>query len=250
LWRVNLALAFAEQPQTVREAWLRDHFRHAGRALFESALSWWGSDRRLAPLARIDGLHHLKQAVAEGRGVVLLSAHFTCFELAARLLVAWHPFMYLYKPQRGNPLFEAYTTHLRLRHFRRAIPHRDLRAMVQGLRQGEVCWYLPDQDFGERNSLFVPFMGVETATVTATARLARSGARVVPYYPHREADGHYRLTILPPLESFPSGDDLADTRRINALLEPFVRAEPAQYLWLHRRFKSRPKGEADPYARG
>ncbi len=248
---VNLQLAFPDLTPASRMALLREHFDNAGRAVLESALSWWGSDERLAHLAHIHGLEHLKAAAAEGKGVILLSAHFTCFEMGARLLARHHPFQFLYKPQRKNPLFEAYTTRLRLRHYLRAVAHRDLRGMARGLKDQLTCWYLPDQDFGRKNSVFAPFMGVPTATVTATSRLvSMTGARVVPYFPLRREDGSgYDIHILEPLESFPSGDDLADATRINALVETFVRRAPAQYLWLHKRFKTRPEGEADVYRR-
>ena len=246
---VNVNLAFPALAEPRRAALVREHFCNAGRAILESAASWWGSDRSLLPLAHLYGGEHLEQAIAAGKGVVLLSAHFTCFELGGRLLAMRYPFCVLYKPQRKNPLFESLTTSLRLGHYRDALHHRDMRGMVRALRRGEACWYLPDQDIGRRHSVFAPFMGVATSTVTATARLARmSGARVVPYFPLRRDDGRgYDIHILPALEGFPSGDDVADASRINALVEEYVRRAPAQYLWLHKRFKTRPEGELNPY---
>lgn len=248
---VNLRLCFPDWDAAKHRRIAHAHFQNVGCALLESALSWWGSDARLRPLAHIRGLEHLEGASAEGKGVILLSAHFTCFELGARLLTMHHPFQFLYKLQRKNPLFETYTTGLRLRHYLRAVPHRDLRALARGLKQRLTSWYLPDQDFGRKNSVFADFMGVPTSTVTATARLvSMTGARVVPYFPLRRADGSgYDIHILPALEDFPSGDDVADARRINALIEPYIEQDPAQYLWLHKRFKTRPEGEADVYAR-
>jgi len=246
---INLALTLPELSATERNTLAREHFRNVGRALFESALSWWGSDARLQPMVKIEGLEHLQRASAEGHGVILLSAHFTCFELGARMLSAHHKFQYIYKPQRKNPLFEAYTTSLRLNHFLRAVPHRDLRGMARGLRQQRTCWYLPDQDFGHKNCVFAPFMGVPASTVTATSRLAAmTGARVVPFFPLRREDGRgYTLHLLPPLDGFPSGDDFADATRVNETIAQFVHKAPAQYLWIHKRFKSRPEGETNPY---
>lgn len=246
---VNLTLTMPALSPAERDTLVREHFRNVGRALFESALSWWGSDERLQPMAEIEGLENLQRAAAQGHGVILLSAHFTCFELGARMLSAHHPFQYIYKPQRKNPLFEGYTTRLRLKYFLRALPHKDLRGMARGLKQGLTCWYLPDQDFGHRNCVFAPFMGVPASTVTATSRLAAmTGARVVPFFPLRREDGRgYTLHLLPPLEGFPSDDELADATRVNAVMGEFVRKAPAQYLWIHKRFKSRPEGEASPY---
>ncbi len=246
----NIEECFPAFSQAERDALIREHFRNAGRTVFESALSWWASDSRLRPLAHLHGLENLEKAAADGKGVILLSAHFTSFELGARLLTMQHRFQFLYKPQRKNPLFEAYTTNLRLRHYLSAVAHRDLRGMARGLKRGLTCWYRPDQDYGEKNSVFVPFMDVNTATVTATSRLASmTGAQVVPYFPIRRERGGYDIHILPALEGFPSGDDAADASRINRLIEEYVRQAPAQYLWLHRRFKTRPAGEPPVYQR-
>jgi KDO2-lipid IV(A) lauroyltransferase len=244
----NIDLCFPQLSDGERATMVREHFRNAGRAIFESTLSWWAPDARLRPLAHIHGLQHLEEAAADGKGVILLSAHFTCFELGARLLAMHHPFQFLYKPQRNNPLFEAYTTRLRLRHYLSAVSHRDLRGMAKGLKRKLTCWYLPDQDFGDKNSVFVPFMGIPTATVTATSRLAAlTGARVVPYFPIRREQDGYDIYILPAFDHFPSGDDADDAARYNALLEEYVRQAPAQYLWLHKRFKTRPRGEPRVY---
>lgn len=245
----NLALAFPERTEAERQQLLNEQFRNGGRAIIESALSWWGSEERLQRLTHIEGLQHLQQAAAQGKGVILLSGHFTCFELGGRLLARHHPFQFIYKAQRKNPLFEHYTTSVRLRHYLRAVTHHDTRGMLRGLKQRLSCWYLPDQDFGPHHSLFVPFMGVETATITATSRMARmTGAIVVPYYPLRRDDGTgYDIHILPPLEGFPSHSEAEDCRRLNQILEQFVVRAPAQYLWLHRRFRTRPPGEAGIY---
>ena len=121
--------------------------------------------------------------------------------------------------------------------------------MARGLKQKQTCWYLPDQDFGHKNCVFAPFMGVPASTVTAPSRLAAmTNARVVPYFPLRREDNKgYVLHIMPALENFPSGDDLADATLINSEIEKFVRMAPEQYLWIHKRFISRPKGEYTPY---
>ena len=241
----NIRLAFPSLSEDEKEQLLQEQFRNAGRAIIESALSWWAGDKTLERLTHIYGLEHLQQAAAQDRGVILLSAHFTCFELGARLLARHHPFQFIYKAQRKNPLFENYTTSIRLRHYLRAVTHHDTRGMLRGLKQKLTCWYLPDQDFGADHSEFVPFMGVTTATITATSRMARiTGALVVPYYPLRRSDGcGYNIHILPPLAEFPSGGDAKDCRTINHQLEHYVRQAPGQYLWLHRRFRTRPPGE-------
>ncbi|MCW8983610.1 MAG: LpxL/LpxP family Kdo(2)-lipid IV(A) lauroyl/palmitoleoyl acyltransferase [Gammaproteobacteria bacterium] len=245
----NIDMAFPQLSEPERKALIVEHFRNSGRTIIESALSWWGKKERLNKLAHIHNLEYLTEAAAKGKGVVLLSAHFTSFEIAARLLTDRHPLQFLYKEQKGNPLFESYTTYRRLHYFARAITHHDLRGMIRGLKEKLTCWYLPDQDFGTNQSLFAPFMGVSTSTITTTSRIARmSGAVVVPYFPLRRHDGSgYDIHILPPLENFPSGDELADASLINQLIETYVKQEPAQYLWMHRRFRTRPDNAPSPY---
>jgi len=244
----NIALVFPELSEAERTKLSRRVFRSVGISLLETPLSWWGAEKKLAPLCEIEGLEHLQQAMSEGKGVILLSAHFTCLEIGGRLLSLHHPFAVMYKRHR-NPLFEALMKHSRELHFETAIQRHDVRGMVRTLKQGLACWYAPDQDFGPKHSLFAPFMGIPAATIGAPMRLAKmSGAKVVPFFPLRRKDGKgYQLTILPALENFPGGDDVADATRINAIIEGHIRHAPEQYLWLHRRFKTRPPGEAGVY---
>jgi len=247
--RTNIEMAFTELSEGERKRLLIEHFHNAGRTIVESALSWWGSQERLQKFAHIHNIAYLTEAAARGKGVVLLSAHFTSFEIAVRMLTDQHPLQVLYKEQKGNPLFERYTTYRRLHYYIRAITHHDLRGMVRGLKEGLTCWYLPDQDFGTNQSVFAPFMGIPTSTITTTARIAKmSGAIVVPYFPLRRHDGSgYDIHILPPLENFPSGDEVLDAITINRLIESYVKQEPAQYLWMHRRFRTRPDNAPSPY---
>jgi KDO2-lipid IV(A) lauroyltransferase len=244
----NLQLAFPELDPAAREKLVRRVFRSTGISLFESGLSWWGARSRLERLCHVEGLHHLERALAAGNGVILLSGHMTCLEIGGRLLSLHQPFQVMYKRQ-GDPLFEAVLKRSRERHYRRAVQRHDVRGMLRGLKANMVCWYAPDQDFGRKNAVFAPFFGIPTATVTATSRFAAmSGAAVVPFFPRRREDGSgYDLTILPALENFPSGDEQADTARINATIEAAVRRAPDQYLWVHRRFRTRPAGETPPY---
>jgi KDO2-lipid IV(A) lauroyltransferase len=246
--RINIELCFPQLPEVQREAMVRHCFLHAGMSLPETALCWWGTARQLERLGRVEGLHHLQAALARGRGVILLSAHMTCLEIAGRLLALRQPFHVMYKRHR-NPLFEAIMRGARERQFERAVPHHDVRGMLQSLKENKAVWYAPDQDFGRKQSVFAPFMGVDAATLTAPARLAKiSGAAVVPFFPERVDNGRgYRLVIHPALEVFPSDDDVRDATRINTIVGQHVRRVPEQYLWLHRRFKTRPEGETSPY---
>jgi len=245
----NLRLCFPEMQPEERTRLAHRVFRSIGIAIFETALGWWGGERRLRGLVHVEGLEHIHDAQKKGRGVILLSAHFTCLEIGGRLLSLHQPFQVVYK-KASNPLVEAIAKHGRELHFLRAVQTYDTRGMVKGLKDNLVCWYAMDQDFGRKQSVFVPFMGVMAMTLTTPARLAKmTGAAVVPYFPRRLENGKgYLLTVLPALQDFPTGDDHRDAAYINRVIEEYVRKNPDQYFWAHRRFKTRPPGEKDVYA--
>jgi KDO2-lipid IV(A) lauroyltransferase len=140
-------------------------------------------------------------------------------------------------------------TKARNRIFGRAIDRHDLRGVVRRIKAGNNVWYSPDQDFGRNASVFAPFFGINAATIKLTAKIARmTGAPVMPLIFHRNPDDRtYTLEYLPALQHFPSGDEVADATQVNAVIEAAIRRHPEQYLWLHRRFKTRPRGEAGFY---
>ncbi|MDP1708716.1 MAG: LpxL/LpxP family Kdo(2)-lipid IV(A) lauroyl/palmitoleoyl acyltransferase [Gammaproteobacteria bacterium] len=245
---VNLRLCFPELSEPERATLLRRHFASLGMSAVETAMSWWTPDKKLRRLAHIEGLEHLEQAGKMGRGVILLSGHFTTLEIGARLLVMQVLFHAMYREHK-NPLFEAVMRRARERHCEYAIPRGDVRALLNSLKMGLPVWYAPDQNYSSKNTVFVPFFGVPASTTTATSRLARmSGAAVVPFFQHRlPGTQGYALTLLPALAGFPSEDVEADTLRINQLIEAQIRKAPEQYLWVHRRFKTRPEGVRDVY---
>lgn len=246
---INLELCFPEWSPAERNTLLEQHFAALGIGLFETAMAWWAPDEKLRGLARVEGAEHLERALAGGKGVILLTGHFTTLELGARF-ITWHqPFHAMYRSHK-NPLYEIVMRRERERRSRfPPLPHEDLRGLLRAFRKGRAVWYAPDQNHGRRNSVFVPFFGIPACTITATSRLAAlSGAAVVPYFPRRLAGtAGYEVVILPALEHFPGGDVTADTRRINELLEHYVRRAPDQYLWVHRRFKTRPLGSPSVY---
>ena len=248
--RRNLELCFPELSEARREQLLRENFASTGIAFFEMAMSWWWPQQRLARLARIEGLEYLQRAQAEGRGVILMAFHFTTLEIGAALLGQRQTIDGMYR-EHSNPVFDYVQRRGRERHNAdaTAIEREDIRAMLRVLRAGRAIWYAPDQDYGRKQSLFAPLFGIPAATVTATTKFARLGkARVVPFSQSRLADGSgYRLVIHPPLEDFPGESEEADCRRINQLVEQAIRQQPEQYLWAHRRFKTRPDGEPSLY---
>ncbi|WP_193073051.1 lipid A biosynthesis lauroyl acyltransferase [Pseudomonas sp. FME51] len=248
--RINLELCFPQWSQAQRERVLRENFASNGIALFEMAMAWWWPPQRLAKLARIEGLEHLQQAAAEGQGVVLMSLHFTTLEIGAALLGQQATIDGMYREHK-NAAFDYVQRRGRERHNADAIAveREDVRSMLKSLRKGRGIWYAPDQDYGRKASVFVPLFGVTAATVTATATFARLGkARVVPFTQTRLPDAQgYLLKVHPPLEDFPAGDEAADALRINQWVEQQIEQQPEQYMWVHRRFKTRPEGEARPY---
>ncbi|MBL4834006.1 MAG: lipid A biosynthesis lauroyl acyltransferase [Pseudomonas sp.] len=247
----NLQLCFPQWTHDRRQQVLRDNFESNGIALFEMAMAWWWPPQRLARLAHVEGLEHLQNAAAAGQGVVLVSLHFTTLELGAALLGQQVTIDGMYREHR-NPVFDLVQRRGRERHNAdaRAIEREDVRAMFKSLRSGRAIWYAPDQDYGRKASVFVPFFGVSAATVTATSSFARLGkAQVVPFTQTRLPDAQgYQLTVHPPLHDFPCGDEQADALRINQWAEQAIVQQPEQYMWVHRRFKTRPEGEARPYA--
>lgn len=248
--RVNLQLCFPEWSEAERRRVLKENFASNGIALFEMAIAWWWPQQRLAGLARIEGLEHLRDAAAQGRGVVLMSAHFTTLEIGAALLGQKATIDGMYREHK-NAAFDYVQRRGRERHNADAVAveREDVRSMLKSLRKGRAIWYAPDQDYGRKASVFVPLFGVTAATVTATATFARLGkALVVPFTQTRLPNGQgYLLTVHPPLENFPQGDEQGDALRINQWVEQVILQQPEQYMWVHRRFKTRPEGEARPY---
>src|SRR5215469_2709878 len=209
-WRitlVNLERCFPELDASARERLARKHFDSLGMAFFEIGLCWWGRTERLKRLAQVSGAENLNAARAEGKGVILLSAHFTTLEIGGRLLGLATDFHLMYRPNQ-NALIEEVMRRSRERHFDRAIPRNDVRLMLKSLKEGKPVWYAPDQGYRGKNSEMIPFFGIPAPTNTATSRLARaSGAPVVPFFVERlPGTRGYSLTLLPALEGFPTED--------------------------------------------
>jgi KDO2-lipid IV(A) lauroyltransferase len=244
----NLALCFPELDEAARARLLADNLRDSGRMLVEFALAWFGSDEKIAAIpCRIDGLEHLQAAREQGRGVLLVGGHFSHLELCARLVSRRLRIAGMYRVM-DDPVFEQAVLAARLHYADAMFTKDELRATVRHLKRGGTVWYAPDQDMRGKDSVFVPFFGQPASTITATHHLARlSGALVLPFFHRREADGSYSLRLEAPLADFPSADVVADTAAVNRAIEAMVREAPAQYLWLHKRFKTRPAGAPPVY---
>ncbi len=248
--RRNLKLCFPERTAEARAALLDGCFGSLGKMLFEAALAWWGSPRRLRPLGEVIGLEHLEAARRAGQGVLLLAPHFTTMEIGGRLLCLAHDPQSkagLYR-EHGNPALQWAVR--RARSYAGAVFERSrTRAAARHLLGGGLLWYAPDQDYERGVSVFAPFFGIPAATTTSTLKLARMGRARVLLLAQRRLPGAagYRIEITAPFEGLPTDDPVADLTRINAAVEEAVRACPEQYLWVHRRFKRRPGREPSIY---
>jgi len=244
----NIALCFTELGAVERAAMLQENLIDGGVMLIEFALAWMGSPRALArvPLT-LDGIGHLDAALKSGRGVLLVGAHFSHLELCARLVSQRIRIGGMYR-EHDDDAFEWAIKCARLRYADAMFSKDALRQSVRYLKSGHTIWYAPDQDMRGKDAVFAPFFGVPASTITATHHLARlSGACVIPFFHRRLDGGGYAIRLEAPLQNFPTSDAVADTARVNASIERMVREAPTQYLWMHKRFKTRPPGAADVY---
>jgi len=252
--RCNLRLCFAQLPDEQRERLLQRHFRLLAQSVVDRGLLWFGSRERMNEALKIDGLEHLQTLLDSGQRILMLAPHFIGLDASAtRLTLFLKTSATLYKPQ-SDPEVDRLVREGRGRFNKVTLISRreGVRGLIRALRSGVPVYYLPDMDFGREGSTFVPFFGVPAATLLATAHIARScRAAVVPIISRLdEASGVYHIQVLAPLENFPGNDDApAAVARLNTLIEDWVKTDPAQYYWVHRRFKTRPPGEPSPYDR-
>ncbi len=246
----NVQACFPEYSDRRQTEVVRDCFDSLARALGEMAYAWGGSWQTVVRQGDVDGLDILKRAEAGGRGVLIVTCHMTCLEIGGAIMagsIDHRRLAGIYRPLK-NPVMEWFQNRGRTRYTGTMIKKRDTRAAIRHLRNGGYLWYAPDQDFGTDQSLFVPFFGIQTATLTATHRLATLGrAAVVLMFPRRLDSGRYRIEFVDLPESLPTDDIARDLALINAHTERVIRMAPNQYWWIHRRFKTRPDGEPPFY---
>ncbi|QKS31717.1 lipid A biosynthesis acyltransferase [Accumulibacter sp.] len=247
---VNLRLCFPELPEEQRKQLARAHFRVLGRSMLERSLLWWASTERLSRLITVVGDDHLRTLVEAGRPVLMLTPHFVGLDAGGAAIAMRFDCASIYAVQ-SNRVFDRLLLRGRQRFGDQLLLSRQepVRASVRAMKAGRPLYYLPDMDFGRRDSIFVPFFGVQTATVPGLSRLARlAGATVVPCLTRiLPGAAGYLVTVGEPWQDFPSRDVEADTARMNAWIEEAIRSMPEQYYWVHRRFKTRPEGEPRPY---
>ncbi len=246
--QINLKLCFPEMSEKQRALLLKENFALTGLALVETAACWFSSLNSRHARTTLTGEHHLKKALAKNKGVILLSFHLTSLETGGCLLGRNYPITAMYKPNK-NQLIEDFMCTGRQRHIKAVLQQNDVRGTIKALRKNEIVWYATDQNYGTKSSVFVPFFGIQAATITATTKFAKlTGATVIPFTQARSADGkHFELTLHPELDNFPSTSEAEDAARINLFLENYLRQQPADYMWLHQRFRTRPANEKRLY---
>jgi KDO2-lipid IV(A) lauroyltransferase len=236
--RCNLALCLPELNPAQREQVLDQHFEALGMGLCESAMTWWSTDAQITRLAHVTGLEHLRHALDQGRGAILLTAHFTTLEIGARVLNTEVPLNAMHKRPKNELLAHFFERH-RGRHALRIFSRDNVRGMVRALRDNECVWYAPDQSYRKKGAQMIQFFGIPAATNVFTSRLATLTGAAVLFVGHERLGGNsgYRVSINPAPAGYPSDSAIEDAEQFNRFVEAEVRRNPAQYWWIHRRFK-------------
>lgn len=245
----NIETCFPQLSAHQQQQLIKTNYQETGYMVSQTLYAFFHRSDRLFNQLSITGSQHLQDCLDNNQGVLLISGHFTALDIGGRALCQRFPVAGVYRPHK-NPVMEYVVTQARTAYAEQMFSRDRLKSIVKYLKKGGVVWYAPDQDYRRGHSVFSPFFGVPANTITATHQLARlSGARVLFYSVKRIDEApYYQLHISSPLSSFPSQDAHADTDRINHHIEDMVKQAPEQYLWLHKRFKTRPDGEQDFYA--
>ncbi|MDC1026610.1 LpxL/LpxP family Kdo(2)-lipid IV(A) lauroyl/palmitoleoyl acyltransferase [Candidatus Thioglobus sp.] len=242
----NISHCFPEKKQSQVNALVKSHFEAIGISLFETANAYYASDKKIIKLLTTKNKHFFKDALKQEGGIILLCAHFMPLMLGSRALLINNTIANIYRPQ-NNKLFDQAMVKGYQKHGAVMIKSTDTRSIVKAINNSLPIWYAPDQDLGKNNSVFAPLFGIQTATASATARLAKNNkTRVIPYSFIRTNKG-YEMSFEKPLSGFPSGDSIIDATTTNKILEKQIKKTPEQYLWIHRRFKTRPEGVKNFY---
>lgn len=244
----NIRLCFPERTEAEQARLVEATFESYGMGIFETATAWLRGVDHLLARTEITGVEHVKAAQANGRGVLMIGAHFSTIDIVGALTAHYLDMDVIYRPSR-NAAFDGLIQHGRRRYFSAVYSKQDTRGIIRGLRAGRAIWYAADQNYAAHHSVFAPFFGIQTATIRGTTRLVKMTGATAVFCSHYRLDNgrRYQIFISPALENFAATDETTDAERINTLIEEAVRHYPEQYLWLHRRFKTRPPGEAGFY---
>ncbi|AEW44478.1 lipid A biosynthesis lauroyl acyltransferase [Serratia symbiotica str. 'Cinara cedri'] len=245
----NLALCFPQMSLAEREALVVKNFESVGMGLFETGMAWFWPNWRIERWFRVSGLEHIKKAQINHQGILLIGLHFLTLELGARIFGIHNPGIGVYRPH-NNKLIDWLQSWGRMRSNKSMLDRKDLKGMIQALKQGNIIWYAPDHDYGPRGSVFAPLFAVEQAATTIGSYfLVRMGKPVIiPFTPRRLPNGKgYELIMQPEVKHFPLHNKFEAATFMNKVIEKEILMALDQYMWLHRRFKTRPKGASSLY---
>ena len=243
----NVSNCFPGKKQPQVTLLVKQHFEAIGISLFETANAYFASDKKIKKMLIINNEQHFTEALKKEGGIILLCSHFMPLMLGSRALLIKHTIANIYRPQ-NNKLFNKVMVKVYLKNGAVMIKSTDTRSIIKAINNSLPIWYAPDQDLGRKNSVFAPLFGIQTATASATSRLAKNNnTRVIPYFFIRTKHG-YEMSFDKPLKNYPSGDAIKDASETNQILEKQILKNPEQYLWIHRRFKTRPEGEESFYS--
>ena len=242
----NISHCFPDKKQKQVNLLVKRHFEAIGVSFFETANAYYGSDKKIRKLLTITNENFFQDALKEEGGIILLCSHFMPLMLGSRALLINHTIANIYRPQ-NNKLFDRIMVKGYKKNGAVMIKSTDTRSIIKAINNSLPIWYAPDQDLGKNNSVFAPFFGIQTATASATARLAKNNnTRVIPYSFIRTKKG-YTMSFEKPIANYPSNDPIQDATIVNQILEKQIVKSPEQYLWIHRRFKTRPNDEKNFY---
>lgn len=244
----NIKLCFPDMPKNEQNKLLRDNFISTGIAVFETGMAWFWSDKRIKKHAQITGDKYIKQVQQTRQGILLLGIHFLTLELGGRILGINHPGVGVYRPN-NNKVFDYIQLKGRLKSNKYMISRYNTKGMVRALKNGEILWYAPDHDYGPKNSVFAPFFAVDKAATTVGTSILVKLAQpaIIPFTPKRENNGQYIVSVSPPLKNYPQDNNISAAIFMNKTIEKEILKAPQQYMWLHRRFKTRPVGAIKLY---
>ena len=247
----NLQLCFPTRTPNQLEALSKLSFEAICMSAAETVIAWFMPDKKFRKLYLDKNFSQDFIKHDPNQAMILLGGHFSCMEIVGRLMATQlknFEVSFIYQKHKSD-FFEYIMSSSRSRYAKLCIQRKNVFSIIKNLLRGECIWYAPDQDFGNERSIFVPFFNIPCATLTATSWLAQTGKSVVMpcYYVRKKDLSGYEIHILPHWDNFPSGNDYEDAKRYNVFLEKVINAYPDQYLWQHRRFKTRPNQESSLY---
>jgi len=242
----NLSLCFPDKNKLQINFLLKKNFEEIGISFFETSNAYFAPNQKIKEKLIVKNEKYLQEAIDNDKSIILLASHFLSLMLGSRALLLKYGIANIYRPQ-NNQLFDEIMRSSFVKNGAVMIKTKDTRSMLKAIKSKTPIWYAPDQDLGPKNTIFAPFFNITTATVSATSRLAKnSNTVVIPYHFNRQKD-NYIMEFLKPLRSYPTKDPIKDVSKTNAILEKQILKYPDQYLWIHKRFKTRPDGETGYY---